>query len=136
MRVYRGVDVYIHTYMTSALVGGEWSASRPGHFIPGERAPGSHWIGGCVDPRVSMEDKEKRKFLTLLGIELRFLGRPASSQSLYQLRYPGSNRNSSKINLIRINFIKNEEVKSVSKKCKTKYDFRRKWIAQHFTSQW
>jgi len=24
--------------------GGEWSASRPGHFIPRERAPGTHWL--------------------------------------------------------------------------------------------
>jgi hypothetical protein len=37
--------------MTSALVGGEWSASRPGRFTPWERAPGIHWIGGWVDPR-------------------------------------------------------------------------------------
>jgi hypothetical protein len=32
-------------FLTSALVGGEWSTSRPGHFTPGERAPGTHWIG-------------------------------------------------------------------------------------------
>jgi hypothetical protein len=31
-----------HTFLTSALGGGEWSASRPGRFTPGERAPGSH----------------------------------------------------------------------------------------------
>jgi len=31
--------------LTSALDGGEWSASRPGHFTPRERAPGAHWIG-------------------------------------------------------------------------------------------
>jgi hypothetical protein len=28
--------------MTSAVVGGEWSASRPGGFTLGERAPGTH----------------------------------------------------------------------------------------------
>jgi hypothetical protein len=37
--------------VTSALDGGAWSASRPGHFTPRERAPGTHWIGGWVDPR-------------------------------------------------------------------------------------
>jgi hypothetical protein len=42
-----GVDVFL----TSALVGGEWSTSRPGRFTPGERAPGTHWIGGWVDLR-------------------------------------------------------------------------------------
>jgi hypothetical protein len=37
-----------------------------------------------------MDDVEKRKFLTLPELELRPLGRPARSQSLYRLRYPGS----------------------------------------------
>jgi hypothetical protein len=32
--------------LTSALVGGEWSALRPGRFTPGERAPDAHSIGG------------------------------------------------------------------------------------------
>jgi hypothetical protein len=32
--------------LTSALDGGEWSALRPGHFIPRERAPGPQgWSG-------------------------------------------------------------------------------------------
>jgi len=34
--------------LTSALDGGEWSASRPVRFTPRERAPGTHWIGGWV----------------------------------------------------------------------------------------
>jgi hypothetical protein len=29
MKAYGGVDVYIHILLTSALVRGEWSASRP-----------------------------------------------------------------------------------------------------------
>jgi hypothetical protein len=37
--------------LTSALEGGEWSASRPGRFSPSKRAPGTHWIGGWVGPR-------------------------------------------------------------------------------------
>jgi hypothetical protein len=90
MKAYGGVGVYIHVFLTSALVGGEWSASRPGRFTPGERAPGTHWIGGWVDPRAGLDDVEKRKILTLPGLELRPLGRPASRQSLYRLLYPGS----------------------------------------------
>jgi hypothetical protein len=43
-----------------------------------------------VDPRAGMDD-EKRKFLTLPGLELRPVGRQARSQSLYTLCYPGSN---------------------------------------------
>jgi hypothetical protein len=42
-----------------------------------------------VDPRAGL-DYVKRKFLTLPGLEPRPIGRPASSQSLYRLRYPGS----------------------------------------------
>jgi hypothetical protein len=42
-----------------------------------------------VDPRAGLDDVKKRKFLTLLGLELRSLGRSARSQSLYRLRYPG-----------------------------------------------
>jgi hypothetical protein len=76
-------------FFTSALVGGEWSNSRPGRFTPGEKIPGTHLIGGWVDLRAGLDDLEKRKFLTLPGLKLRTLGRPANSQSLYRLRYPG-----------------------------------------------
>jgi hypothetical protein len=50
--------------MTSALVGGEWSASHLGRLTPGERALATHWIGGWVGPRAHLDDAEKRKFLT------------------------------------------------------------------------
>jgi hypothetical protein len=32
MEAYGGVDVKIHIFLTLALAGGEWSASRPGRF--------------------------------------------------------------------------------------------------------
>jgi hypothetical protein len=67
-------------FFTSALAGDEWSASRPGRFTPG-----THWIGGWVDPRAGLDDLETRKFLTLPRLELRPLS-PARSQSLYRLR--------------------------------------------------
>jgi hypothetical protein len=89
MKAYGEVDVQIHIFLTSALGGVEWSASRPGRFTPGERAPGTRWIGGWMDPRAGLDDLEKRKFLNLLGLELRPLSRPARSQSLYRLRCPG-----------------------------------------------
>jgi hypothetical protein len=59
MKAYVGVDVEIHIFLTSALVGGEWSTSRPGRFTPGERASGTHWIGGWVDLRAGLDDVEK-----------------------------------------------------------------------------
>jgi hypothetical protein len=72
-------------FLTSALVGGEWSASRLTRF-----APCTHWIGDWVSPRDGLDDVEKRKFLTLPGFELQTLRCPGRSQSLYRLRYPGS----------------------------------------------
>jgi hypothetical protein len=60
----------------------------PGRFLPGERAPDTHWIGDLVGPRAGLDDVEKRKFLTLLGLELRPLGRPACSQSLTDYAIP------------------------------------------------
>jgi hypothetical protein len=58
-----GSGCIIHIFLTSALARGEWSASRSRRFIPEERAPGTHWIRGWVDPRASLDDMEKRKFL-------------------------------------------------------------------------
>jgi hypothetical protein len=66
MKVYGRVDVYIHIFLTSALAGGELSSSRPCRFTPG-----THWIGGWVDPRADLDDMENRKFFTLPGLELR-----------------------------------------------------------------
>jgi hypothetical protein len=76
--------------MTSVLDGGEWSALRPCRFTPKESAPDTNWIEGWVNPRAGLDDVEKRKFLTLPGLELRPLGHPVRSQSLYRLCYPGS----------------------------------------------
>jgi hypothetical protein len=56
-------------FLTLALAEGEWSASRPGRFTPGERGHSTHWIEGWVDPKASL-DVEKRKFLTLPVLEL------------------------------------------------------------------
>jgi hypothetical protein len=64
-----GKGMYRSTFLTSALAGDEWSASRPCRFTPRERAAVTHGIGGWVDPRAGLDDIEKRKFLTLLGLE-------------------------------------------------------------------
>jgi hypothetical protein len=78
------MKAYGSTFFISALGGGEWSASRLGRFTPG-----IHWMGGWVDPRADLDDVAKRNFLTLPGLKLLPLGRPARNQSLYRLSYPG-----------------------------------------------
>jgi hypothetical protein len=60
MKAYGGVDVQFHIFLTSVLTGGEWSASRPCRFIPGERVPDTNWIGGYVGPKAGLDDVEKR----------------------------------------------------------------------------
>jgi hypothetical protein len=49
------VEVWLHSFLTSALDEGELSASRPGSFSPRERAPETNWIVGWVGPRVDLD---------------------------------------------------------------------------------
>jgi hypothetical protein len=65
MKMYGGVDVQIHIFLTSTLVGGDSSVSHPSHFTLG-----THWIGGWVGLRAALDDMEKRRSLTLTGLEL------------------------------------------------------------------
>jgi hypothetical protein len=75
-----------YSFSTSALDWGEWSASRPE-----ERTPGTHCTGGWVGPRAGLDTENRGKILSPLpGIEPRSPGRPAHSQLLYWLSYPGS----------------------------------------------
>jgi hypothetical protein len=43
-----------HVFLTSALVGDEWSAS-----CPRERVPGTHWTGGWVGLIAGLDGIEK-----------------------------------------------------------------------------
>jgi hypothetical protein len=74
------MEVYTHIFLTSALVTGEWSASRPVRFTPGEKVSGTHWIGGWVGPRAGLDYMEKIRDPN--GTRT---GRSARSQSLYRL---------------------------------------------------
>jgi hypothetical protein len=67
-------------------------------LYPRERAPGTHFIGGWVDPTAGLDDMEKRKILTLSGLELPPPARPARSQSLYRLSYSSIIITKTKIN--------------------------------------
>jgi len=61
MKTYGGVQVSIYVFVTSALDGGEWWGSGSGQFTPGEKAPGTHFIGGWVSLRVALDAVAKRK---------------------------------------------------------------------------
>jgi hypothetical protein len=75
-------------------LGTRWkSASRSGRFNPGEKASGTLWIGGWMDPMSGR--RGELKILTPPGLELQPLGRPARSQSLYRLLYPDSYKDDS-----------------------------------------
>jgi hypothetical protein len=79
----------IHIFFTSAQeVSGQLHA--PAVLIPGKKQPGTYSIGDFVDPRAGLNDLEKLKFLTLPGLQLQPLGRPACRQSLYQILYRGT----------------------------------------------
>jgi hypothetical protein len=63
-------------FMTAALDGDEWLASRPGR--------GTDWIRGWMDPTAGLDAVKKRKIFVLSEIEPR-----PCSPSLYRLSYPG-----------------------------------------------
>jgi hypothetical protein len=65
MKTCEGVVVEIHVFFTSALVGGECSASRPTRFTLEETSPCSHWLGGGAGPRAGLEGGDNRKILFL-----------------------------------------------------------------------
>jgi hypothetical protein len=54
-------------FLTSALDGGEWSASRPNCFTPEKRAPGNHWTGNWASLRAGLNAVEKKNSLTPAG---------------------------------------------------------------------
>jgi hypothetical protein len=56
MKTYGGTDLWILVFFILALVGGEWSATLPGRFNPGESVPGTHWTRGWVGHR-AVQDK-------------------------------------------------------------------------------
>jgi hypothetical protein len=61
MKTYWGIGGQLHVFLTSALDGGEWPASRPSRFTPRERVSGTHWIGGWVGTTAGLDAVVKRK---------------------------------------------------------------------------
>jgi hypothetical protein len=90
MKVYTGNGCIDPPLLTSALVECEWPTSQLGRFIPGERAHLTAWIGVSVGSSSGLAGVERRQFMTLPEVELRYLGRSVRSQFAYRLRYHGS----------------------------------------------
>jgi hypothetical protein len=64
----------IHPHCLDLGTSWRWVVSfTPLPLTPGERVPGTHCIGSWVDPRGSLDNEEKRKFMPLPGLELRTL---------------------------------------------------------------
>ena len=64
---------------------GMWPDSRFGRFIRQNTAFCTHWLGGSVNPRVSMDTMVERK--TVYPSRKQKYGHTAHSQSLYWLSY-------------------------------------------------
>jgi hypothetical protein len=60
MRRIRRVNVYIHTFLTSALDEGVVSFTFRALYSR-ERAPATHWVGGSVGPRAVQDAVVGRK---------------------------------------------------------------------------
>jgi hypothetical protein len=58
MKSLVGAEVELHTFLTSALDGGGWSASRPVRFTSREKFPADFLIGGSQS-RSGLSDEEK-----------------------------------------------------------------------------
>jgi hypothetical protein len=71
MKIRGRVDVQIHVFLTSALVGVECQLQALVALpLGGGKAHGTHWIGGWVGPRACLDDTEKENLLTLLELKL------------------------------------------------------------------
>jgi hypothetical protein len=74
----RGVEIWLHV-LTSALDGGAWSASLPGHLTLRERYRGTNWLGGWMGPIVGLGAVEKGKIPASAGNETHLPCRPTLS---------------------------------------------------------
>jgi hypothetical protein len=77
-----------YSFLTSALDGSQWSASRPGRALPPGKEPPVPIVqeAGWAPEPVWTQRLEEKSCLCRRSNQ----GRPVRSQSLYSLSYPGS----------------------------------------------
>jgi hypothetical protein len=91
VKVYGGMMIQLHVFLTSELDGSECSASRPSRFTSKERTDGTHYIRGWVGPRASLDAVANRKIPSpCQESNFHFPDYAARSQSPYRLSYLGS----------------------------------------------
>jgi hypothetical protein len=56
MDAYRELEIWMHTFLTWALNGGEWSVSCSGCFTSGERDPNIHYIEKTFNGRINVTE--------------------------------------------------------------------------------
>jgi hypothetical protein len=81
MKAYGGSGDIAPRFLASVLDGDEWSVSGPGRLI----APGTHFIGGWVCPRVGLNAVEKRKNLHCNGFCVTSENRASNSTIINKL---------------------------------------------------
>jgi hypothetical protein len=79
MKEYEEVEMYVHSFLTSALDGRKWSASRSGLFNPGN-IPLVPVEWKAVWPQSPLNKKEISCTCQESNHEPRFLGCPSHSQ--------------------------------------------------------
>jgi hypothetical protein len=85
-RRQRGEKYSSYSFLTSALEGVSGQSHAPDALSPQKRTPGSHWTGGWVGLRAGLDTEARTKILCFCPGSNP--GVPASSQSLYWLKYP------------------------------------------------
>jgi hypothetical protein len=66
MQTYGGLEVQLHEFLTSEMDDGEWWALCPYHFTHAT----THWTGGWVGRRASLDIVAKRKILPCQELNL------------------------------------------------------------------
>jgi hypothetical protein len=77
--LYEVLEVKFHSFLTSAIYGSEWSASRSDRFTSGTQVPGINWNGAWLCQEPPWEFLKMEIFLSPRGIKRPIHGRPTRS---------------------------------------------------------